>query len=713
VPLLAATVTLLLVLGCAVPAAADHAVAAPRRRVTAIHIAEPIVVDGHLDEAAWREAAPADHFVQQQPHEGEPSSEASEVRFLYDADTLCVGGLFHDAAGDAPPITDTLKRDFTGYDGDVVALVVDTFLDGRNAFTFATNPGGASSDGQTHDDGRQLNQDWNGVWTVRTGRVDGGWTMEMAIPFRTLRFPRHASQRWGLNIVRVLRRRNEIAVWSPVPRQFTERKVSLAGLLDGIGVVRPGRSLRLKPALVGAVQDGRGRSDAGVDLKYGWRDLTWDATIRADYSQVEVDEEQINLSRVSPILPEKREFFLENQGAFTVGDQAGTSGSRDLLPFFSRRIGLADDVSVPVYAGGRLTGRQGPFGVGALVVATGRPDGAPGTQQFVAARVTRALGRRHRLGAVYLAREGPGGEGTRTAGLDTHLGFGRGLTIDGVALRSAAAPDGGRAWAVRGAVEAATTRQQTRVAYTNIGAGYRNDVGYVARDDAAVVTWEHEWAFRPRTIEHWLRGFTIGGEGEWVDDSDHARPVSRLTRHDYSLEFPDGGRAGLDLDWNVEHLSEPFAIARGVTLAPGAYAFTNATTTYRSDRSRAVSASVGLTAGEFWSGDITGLSASSRLRLSVHGAVTGTVERNHVSLVEGRFDTTLAKLRVDWSFSTRASLNALVQYNSARQAWLTNVRFSLMHHPLSDLFVVYTDQRPTGAPAVRSVAVKYTHLVAF
>jgi hypothetical protein len=482
---------------------------AARRRVTAMRIGVPIAVDGHLDEAPWREAAPAGAFVQQQPHEGAPSTGSSEVRFLYDDATLYIGGAFLDGE-DAGPITDSLKRDFTGRDGDVVAIVLDTFLDSRNAFTFTTNPGAAQGDGQAHDDGRQHNADWNGVWTVRTRRVAGGWTMEMAIPFRTLRFPARDVQRWGLNIVRVLRRRNEVATWSPVPRQFTERKVSFAGLLEGVHHVRPGRSLRVKPALVGAVRDGRASRDAGVDVTYGWRDLTANLTLRADYSQVEVDEEQITLNRVSPVLPEKREFFLENQGTFTVGDQAGTGGSRDLLPFFSRRIGLADGTAVPVHAGGRVTGRHGPFGIGALLVSTGLPDGGVGRQQFVATRLTRELGRRHRIGMVYLGHTSPAG-GTHAAGLDAHVGVGQALVIDAVAVRGqSTVAAAGSPWALRGALQADTTRQSTRAAYTNIGRGYRNDLGYVARDDAGTASWEHEWAFRPRAPERWLRGITVG-----------------------------------------------------------------------------------------------------------------------------------------------------------------------------------------------------------
>jgi hypothetical protein len=707
------------------------------KRVTAVRISEPIIIDGRLDEHAWATAAAATGFSQQQPDEGLPSTEPSEVRFLYDEHTLYVGGIFHDSDVDHGLITNELKRDFAGKDGDVVALVLDTFLDRRNAVTFLTNPGGAISDAQSHDDGRQINRDWNGIWFVRTGRLADGWTMEMAIPFKTLRFPDRDAQVWGLNVLRIIRRKNEITTWSPVPRQFTELKVSYAGVLDGIRDVRPGRNLRLKPYVTatgmeaspggGASTRFDGRGDGGLDVKYGRGGLTWDLTYRSDFSQVEADEQQINLTRVSLFFPEKREFFLENQGAFRVGDQgaSGSSGGHDLVPFFSRRIGLSDrGQPVPVRLGGRLTGKQGAYSVGVLLMSTdpasgGDSDGdgdaggvSGAAENYVAARVNREIGRGHSIGASYFGHES-GARSNRVGELDVHLSLRRTMDVDAFVLRSETPDARGSQWAGRAALNWSESRHGTRVAYTNTGEGYRNDLGFASRENAAVAAWEHEWDFRPRATRRWIRAFTIGGEGEFVGDSGHDRLLSRLVRHDYSVEFPDGGRANVDLDWTYEFLAEPFEISRGVVLGPGAYEFSQVTAGYNSDRSRWLSGSVGVTSGDFWSGDIAGVEFASRVRMNEHVAVGASLERNHVELPEGDFRTTLARVRFDSSLSTRMFLNALVQYNSTTRAWLTNVRFNLMHRPLSDVFIVLNDTRLPSGVRNRSIAFKFTHLLSF
>jgi hypothetical protein len=717
------------------------------KRVTAVRITEAIILDGRLDERAWATAIAARDFSQQQPDESRPSTEPSEVRFLFDDRTLYVGGIFHDSDVEHGLITNELKRDFTGKDGDVVALVLDTFLDRRNAVTFLTNPGGAISDAQSHDDGRQINRDWNGIWFVRTGRVADGWTMEMAIPFKTLRFPDRDSQVWGLNVLRIIRRKNEITTWSPVPRQFTELKVSYAGVLDGIRDVRPGRNLRVKPYVTatgmeaspgsGASARFDGRGDGGLDLKYGRGGLTWDITYRSDFSQVEADEQQINLTRVSLFFPEKREFFLENQGAFRVGDQgaSGTNGGHDLVPFFSRRIGLSDrGQPVPVRLGGRLTGKEGKYSVGVLLMSTnsasdgGDAADASGSwsadeakaaanardaaENYLAARVSREIGRGHSIGASYFGHES-GARSNRVGELDVHLSLRRTMDVDAFLLRSETTGARGSQWAGRAALNWSESRHGTRVAYTNTGEGYQNDLGFVSRENAAVVTWEHEWDFRPRSTRRWFRAFTIGGEGEFVGDSGHDRLMSRLVRHDYSVEFPDGGRANVDLDWTYEFLTEPFEIARGVVLDPGAYEFSQVTAGYNSDRSRWLSGSVGVTSGDFWSGDIAGVEFASRVRMNEHVAVSAALERNHVEMAEGDFQTTLARVRLDSSLSTRMFLNALVQYNSTTRAWLTNVRFNLMHRPLSDVFIVLNDTRFPSGVRNRSIAFKFTHLLSF
>ncbi len=291
--------------------------------------------------------------------------------------------------------------------------MLDTFHDQRNGYLFATNPAGARWDAQMIGEGREVNTNWDALWTVRTRVVETGWYAEIAIPFRTLRFSRADPQTWGINFLRRLRRRNEDSYWAPLPRIYRLNRVSMAGTLEGLSGLRPGSDLRVKPyALASAARSTRtavgSEADAGFDVKYGVASgLTWDFTFNTDFSQVEADEQQVNITRFSLFFPEKRDFFLENSGVFHCGGgdpraslMAGGGGGQvggrtnavqqDLILFFSRRVGLSDEGrEIPILGGTRLTGRVGPYTVGALNIQqrprggrrapTSRPSGCAAT----------------------------------------------------------------------------------------------------------------------------------------------------------------------------------------------------------------------------------------------------------------------------------------------------------------------------------------------
>jgi hypothetical protein len=344
-------------------------------------------------------------------------------------------------------------------------------------------------------------------------------------------------------------------------------------------------------------------------------------------------------------------------------------------------------------------------------MSTDAPD-SDRQQRYIAARVSREIGAGHSIGGSYFAREGGSGS-NRVGELDVHLTLHRTTDVDAFLLKSETPGVDGRQWAGRAAVNVKEQRHTTSVSYTNVGPGYRNDLGFVAREDAAVAGWEHEWNIRPRATQRWARLFTVGGEGEFVGDSGQSLLMSRVTRNDYTMELAGGGRLGLDLNWNYERLTEPFEIASGVVLGRGEYTFQNLAATYRSDRSRRISGSIEVTSGDFWSGTIRGVEGTARVRVNAHLALSAAVEHNRVALTEGAFETTVARGRVDWSLSTRMFLNALVQYNSATRARLANVRFNLVHHPLSDLFVVVNQTRTASGTSTRSVAVKFTQLLSF
>src|SRR5581483_9254084 len=364
-----------------------------RRLVTAAAASGPITLDGSLDEDVWRRAEPATGFVQAEPHEGAPATEATEVRVAFDRDALYIGVVCHDQAADGVIVND-IRKDFSPGEQDSFEMILDTFADRRNGFVFVVNAAGAKSDAQIANEGRDVNTSWDAVWSVATRTGSDGWSAEIRIPFKTLRFESGAGRGGGVNFSRRIRRKNEIDFWSPVPRVYNLYRSSFGGTLAGLPDASQGRNLRIKPFVAadaareaGADRFARGEH-VGVDVKYGVTpSLTLDVTVKPDFAQAEADEQQVNLTQFSLYYPEKREFFLENSGTFYFGDIPRESRlgyarfsppEEEVLLFFSRRIGLTDAGDpIPIEAGARLTGRAGRYGIGAMTIETESVDGRP------------------------------------------------------------------------------------------------------------------------------------------------------------------------------------------------------------------------------------------------------------------------------------------------------------------------------------------------
>ena len=703
-------------------AAADvinYAAIRATKRIAALRVEEPIVIDGRLNEAAWERAEVARDFIQQQPQEGTLTTEPSEVRVLYDADMLYVGGSFFDS-DPRGGITNELTRDFSARDGDLITVVLDTFYDQRNAFNFMINPAGALRDSQSYDDGRQNNADWDGIWFVKTARFEGGWSMEMAIPFKTLRFKDVEKQTWGLNVFRLIRRKNEITLWAPVPRQFTQFKVSYAGVLTDIRGVRPGRNLRFKPFTTAQISrkpsgDKSVDGDGGFDLKYGLGTaLSLDLSYRTDFSQVEADDQQINLTRFSLFRPEKREFFLENQGSFRIGDIDLAQGARafPVMPFFSRRVGVADDGAlVPIVGGARLSGKQGAYNLGFLQMHTEDMGNRPG-DRFTAARVSRDIGVTSSFSGFYFGRESKGADPyTRVIGGDAHLNFRRTIDVDAFLLRSASIEGNGHAG--RAALNVKENAYTAHLSYTSVSPDFRNDLGFTPRRDIGLGTWDLKWHLRPRGGMGPVRLVSIGTEGDAYADSGHDHLLSRIARVGTMTEFADGGQLAANVDWNYELLTQPFEISKGVFIPPGRYRFRQLVPSYSSNKSRWLSGNVTYTGGEFWSGTINGFDTGIRIRGSEKFAAAASYARNSVDLAEGRFSTEILRLRMNYSFSTAMFVNGFIQYNSVSRTWVSNIRYRFIYKPLSDAFLVFNETRGPSGKRQRALILKYTLVLAF
>src|SRR6266404_3047101 len=346
------------------------------RQIQAIRTTDTIKIDGLLDESAWSLAQPATEFLQQQPSEGEPASERTEVRVLFDDKNIYFDIRAFDS--DAKHINAReLVRDADFSNDDTVSIVLDTYHDRRNGFRFVVNPLGTQQDALITDEGRDINITWNGAW-VSAGRIDEkGFTVEIEIPLTTLRF-KEGIEAWGLNVSRIIRRKNEENLWTSWQRSFGLERVSQAGELAGVEEIRRRRLREMKPYASGEWREGvpligKNGLDAGVRGKVGIEvaklgitpSLTAEFTVNPDFGQAEVDDQIVNLSRFSVFFPEKRDFFLENSGIFLFGRQGENQA------FFTRRIGLTDNgAPVPIDYGVKVTGKIGPYNVGFLQVQT-------------------------------------------------------------------------------------------------------------------------------------------------------------------------------------------------------------------------------------------------------------------------------------------------------------------------------------------------------
>jgi hypothetical protein len=707
-----------------------------RRTVGAAESRTPITLDGALEEEVWRVAEPAGDFIQAEPHEGTAATEATEVRIAYDDDALYIGVICHDANPSGLIIND-IRKDFAAGDQDSFEVILDTFADRRNGFVFVVNAAGAKADTQIANEGRDVNTSWDAMWTVATKRGAAGWSAELRIPFKTLRFERGSDRPWGVNFSRRIRRKNEIDFWSPVPRVYNLYRAGLAGTLSGLPDASQGRNLRLKPWIGERATRGLGGdtfesgTHVGIDAKYGVTpSLTLDVTVKPDFAQAEADEQQVNLTQFDLYFPEKREFFLENSGMFYFGDiprESRLGNARfappeeEVLLFFSRRIGLTDaGEEIPIAAGGRLTGRIGGTGVGAMTVQTQAADGREG-DNYTVLRGRRDIMRNSDIGAIFLSRQSTGASTDRNevAGVDANFRFMKALSINGFLAKSFTPGAIGGELAGKGSVTWNDNFLHTQYSLLTVGDDFRDDVGFIKRRGVRKHFADFGIRFRPE----WWRKIGIRElhphtrYNIYTDQSN--QKVTHTNHVAMAWFFERGGY--VELQWNprFERITAPFQIRRDQAFAPGSYGWNEFAFELETDHSRKVSGSALITSGGFWTGTQRTSKVGLLFRPSYHVTFDLALQRNDITLPVPMHDfvTNLVTSRVGYAFNTRTFLDTLIQYNTDLKQLSANVRFDLIHRPLSDLFVVYNDQRlteqPTPVNTGRGLIVKYTHMLAF
>ena len=706
-----------------------------RRLVGAVEANTPIEVDGVLNEEAWNNAEPATGFVQAEPHEGEPASEQTEVRILFDADALYLGVRCFDKSG-KPPIINDIRKDFVAGEQDSFEVVIDTFADRRNGFVFVTNAAAAKSDLQMANEGRDVTPSWDGVWSVATKVSENGWTAEIRIPFKTLRFERGSGHIWGVNFSRRIRRNNEIDYWSPIPRVYNLYRVSLAGTLEGLPDADQGLNLRVKPwaarnttrALAGDsfVVD----TSAGVDVKYGVTpSLTLDVTVLPDFAQAEADEQQVNLTQFSLFYPEKREFFLENAGMFYFGDiprESRLGNARfsppeeEILLFFSRQIGLTSNGDpLPIAAGARLTGRAAGVGLGVLSVQTESSPLRP-SENFTVLRARRDVLRNSDIGAIFLSRQSTGGldvDHNEVVGADANFRFFRALSINSFLSRSFTPGKSDGQIAGKGSVTWNDNTLHTQYSFLSIGDNFRDDIGYLRR----VGIRKHfvDFGVRPRPASARKIGIReLHPHTRFNIYTDQSNVEVSHTNHVAMAAFFERG-GYLEVQWNprFERIFKPFDIRPDQSFPIGAYTWNEYAVELETDHSRKISGSALITLGGFWNGTQKSSKVGVVVRPTYHLTLDAALQRNDIWLPFPMhpFTTNLVTTRIGYAFNTRTFLDTLLQYNTDLKQFSANVRFDLIHRPLSDLFIVYNEQQlpSNNALAGRGLIVKYTHMLSF
>ena len=740
-----------------VPPATINRDAAGGATVRAVRLDQPLLLDGVLDELAYETTEPFGDFIQQAPDEGAPATEGTDNWIFFDDESIYVGARVYESVPESAWVANEMQRDsFQLINNDGYIVVFDTFYDRRNGFSFRVNPIGGFSDQQITDEGNP-NPDWNPVWDVRTGRFDGGWTVEMEIPFQSLRFRPGAEQVWGIQLGRDIRSNYEEAYLTAVPisagpGQF---RLSVAGTLVGLEVPADSRTFEVKPYAIGSLNTDRtvappisnaGDGNGGVDLKYGLTEnLTADFTLNTDFAQVEVDEQQINLTRFSLFFPEKREFFLESQGIFDfarVGGFGGFGGSArgslnaapGVFPpgdaptlFFSRRIGLdATGRTVPILGGGRLTGKVGDFSVGAINIQTddvstgaASPAGAAGTN-FSVLRIKRDILRRSRVGAMFTNRSvSLNGDGANQAyGLDGSFSFYDNVNLYGYYAQTRTPGLEGDDESYQAAFSYEGDLYGLLVDHLQVGGNFNPEIGFMRRHDFRRSYVHTQFSPRPEGIEA-VRQFTWAGSLDYITNG-AGQIESRILSGRFQTSFENSDSLSADIQQDYELLTDPFELAGAMTLPVGGYEFTDFQVSYRMGPQRRVAGNLWVQHGEFFDGDITAVGyARGRIEVTRQFAVEPSVSLNRITLPQGAFTARVTTTRLTYTFTPRMFASALLQHNSVDNVLSTNVRLRWEYQPGSELFVVYNDQRDTwldrGFPMLenRAFVVKVTRQFRF
>ncbi|NNJ87970.1 MAG: carbohydrate binding family 9 domain-containing protein [Eudoraea sp.] len=698
-----------------------------RPSMKAIKIVSAPEIDGEvLNDPLWQAIPHYSELIQTQPNFGYPASERTDIRIAYTDDTFYLSVVCYDARPSELVVSDA-RRDADLDNTDAFIFILDTYKDGQNGFIFGTNTQGVEYDAQVDNEGqgnfnanRQqggtiggFNLNWDASWVVQTQVGEFGWSAEFAIPLRTIRF--QTGKDWGINFRRNIRKSNEIAYWAPIPLGFSINRLSLAGTLTDLDLRSPG-NLKVIPYVLGRLEKDYEQTDpsldfspdAGGDIKYSITpSLTLDVTYNTDFAQVEVDDQQVNLDRFNLFFPEKRAFFLENAGLFTVG----SPGEVDL--FFSRRIGIGTEGNlVPIIGGTRLSGKLNRTNVGLLSMFTEDvAEAGIEKNNFSVARVNHEFKGRSALGAVFINRSGleSSNDFNRTAAIDGKLGLGNKARLSGFYARSYDPNDTLNAHAFKMQADYLWNNLEMRLAYTEVGQGFNPEVGFLLRSafrkpEALVL-----YRYRPKNENSKILELRphVSYRGYWNFEGFQETGFLHIDNH---WEFKSGLEVHTGMNLTTEGVVNAFEISDGVVIPAGTYDHTEAQIVFFTNRSKPLSINVRSVMGGSFGGSRYLNSGTLRYRQGDNFNIDLSYQNNRFDLPGGSFTANILRTQLSYAFTPSIYLQGLIQNNTVNDLWAVNVRFSWLQRANTGLFVVYNHNLRDGDPLNNSFIIKYTRM---
>ncbi len=673
----------------------------------------PPVIDGVLVDTVWEQAVPFDNFRQLTPFESEPT-ERTEVRVLYDSDYI----YFAVRAYDSDPsgiIATTRERDAFLDADDRIEILIDTFLDKRNAFWFQMNASDCIGDSLITDNGSDFNKPWDGIWRGRSRVDELGWAVEMAIPFKTLSFKKGLDT-WGLNITRYVGRKNERIRWNNGNRDVSSFTIAEAGLLEGLEGIRQGIGLDTIPFFTGSWNkdrtDGEGDTDLigdpGVDLFYRLStNLTLSVTVNTDFAETEVDQRQINLTRFPLFFPERRDFFLQDSGNFNFGPQRSRGGGR-FRPFFSRRIGLVDGQVVPLLGGVKLTGRAGDYNLGFLDVQTDevRTDssGDIDSQNLFVGRVAKNLGDQSSIGAIVTNGNPTGGPDNTVFGVDSLFRTTKFLgekTLEGIlwGIKSYTEGVSGDDAAYGFAIRYPNDIWRWGMRFTEVQENYESALGFVPREN--IRQYSGEISYQPR-IDEKIRNLEFSIDVEAFTDTEDVLETVNVEVQPFGIQSNEDDGIRVEIEHTHDELREDFEISDGIVIPTGAYDFTRYRLEMDSSQLRPIAGNAGFTVGDFYDGTRTDLFAGLSLRYQPLLTTSIELRQSRIDLEDGEFTTQIASGRFNFSFSQALSWNNVLQWDNVSETIGLNSRLRWIPTPGHEVFLVVNETVDEDGPGLVS-----------